>query len=138
MKSFKMIVAYILILSSLLLASCIDGDAAKEHINSLFEAVQNEDFEKARSLLHPSIKDDVKAYFEAYEKQYNLDFSEGMEVIRYTSVQTSAYDSNVNGSQYYTAFEAKIGDINVKIEAQIVDNDEGYGIYALVVNTDEE
>ncbi len=121
----------LLILLSFSLVSCIDGDVARGTIADFLQAVENDDLAAAATYLHPERPADLSAYFAKIESEQGVDFSAGIEILRYTNVHTSHYDSSVGGSAYKTSFTAKIGDRDAVIMIELVDNDKGYGIYNL-------
>ena len=118
-------------------ASCgkgIDKDEAKEFINDFFEAIVAEDYEKAESFLHPERPADLETFLLNVEKNENIDFQKGIDVQKYTFVSSALYDSTVDGSTYELGIRTKVGNETVKFTIEIVENDNGYGIYNLNID----
>ena len=112
----------------------IKGDEAKAYINDFFAAIVDEDYDKAKSLIHPSINIDLEAYLLRVEQEEGIDFQAGIEIKRYTGFYNALYDSEVDGSAYELTMIATVGDRTVEIEVEIVKNDQGYGIYDLEID----
>lgn len=120
------------------LASCsggIKGDDAKAYINDFFDAVSAEDYERAEALLHPDRPADLEEFFLNIEKKEALDFQSGIEVERYTGMSSSYYDSTVDGSRYELVMQVSVDEKNVEFTIEIVQNENGYGIYNLNLDT---
>ena len=92
MKKNYFILAWAMILMLLSLTSCsggIKGDEVKTLTADFFGAVRAEDWDSAKTYLHPALDDlDMKAYFLEVEETYGLDFQEAFKVDRYTNFQT--------------------------------------------------
>ncbi len=125
------------VLMMLCLVSCIDGDTAKGTIEEFLGAVSKEDYEYAKTLLHPERPADLMYYFESIEDAEQIDFAEGVMLVRYTGVHISAYDSSVDGSAYRTTVKVTIGDVPATLDIEIVENDAGYGIYNLNIDIEK-
>jgi len=78
---------------------------------------------------------DMEAFFLQVEQEESMDFQEGIEIERYTGFSTSWYDSSVDGSRYELSMRAKVGDKTVSFTVEVVRNEDGYGIYNVVINT---
>ena len=120
------------------LASCsggIKGDDAKAYINDFFDAVSAEDYERAEALLHPDRPADLEEFFLNIEEKEDLDFQSGIEVERYTGMSSSYYDSTVDGSRYELVMQVSVDEKNVEFTIEIVQNENGYGIYNLNLDT---
>ena len=120
------------------LASCgngIKGDEAKAYINDFFAAIVAEDYDKAESLLHPERPADLETFLLNVEKEENVDFQAGIEIEKYTGFSSSLYDSTVDGSTYELTMRTKVGDKKVAFTIEIVNNEDGYGIYNLDLDT---
>lgn len=120
------------------LASCsggIKGDDAKAYINDFFDAVSAEDYERAEALLHPDRPADLEEFFLNIEEKEDLDFQSGIEVERYTGMSSSYYDSTVDGSRYELVMQVSVDEKVVEFTIEIVQNENGYGIYNLNLDT---
>ena len=120
------------------LVSCgnaIKSDEAKEFINDFFDALVDEDYEKAEGYLHPDRPADLESFFLDVEKEADIDFQEGIEIEKYTGFHSSIYDSTVDGSAFELTMRTKVGDTEVIFTIEIVKNDSGYGIYNLDLDT---
>jgi len=129
------VLACLLVCCAVSCGNAIKGDEAKAVINDFFDAVVAEDYDKAEELLHPSRPVDMEAFFLQVEQEESMDFQEGIEIERYTGFSTSWYDSSVDGSRYELSMRAKVGDNTVSFTVEIVRNEDGYGIYNVVINT---
>lgn len=137
-KLFKSLAALIVTAVALLsLVGCsggISGGEAKAHVNGFFEAVRAEDYDKAKTFLHPELADtDLKAFFEGMEGHLSADIAT-LELDKYTGFKTSFYNSDVGGSAYSLNMDVKVSGKTVGMIIEIVRNDDGYGIYGLDVN----
>ena len=120
------------------LASCgngIKGEEAKAFINDFFVAIVSEDYDKAESFLHPERPADLETFLLNVEKEENVDFQAGIEIEKYTGFSSSLYDSTVDGSTYELTMRTKVGDKKVIFTIEIVNNENGYGIYNLDLDT---
>ncbi|MBQ8849073.1 MAG: hypothetical protein IJ011_01915 [Clostridia bacterium] len=113
----------------------IDGDEAKEFIGEFFDAIVAEDYEKAETFLHPERPADLETFIVNIEKEDGIDFQAGIEIERYTNFSIAYYDSTVDGSTYGLTMDTNVGDADVEITVEIVQNDNGYGIYNLDIDT---
>ena len=119
-------------------ASCgnsIKGDEAKAFINDFFAAIVAEDYDKAEGFLHPERPADLETFLLNVENEENIDFQEGIEIEKYTSFSSSLYDSTVDGSTYELTIHTNVGDIKVIFTIEIVNNENGYGIYNFDLDT---
>lgn len=120
-----------------MLISCGDGiatDEAKVFINDFLTAVSAEDYAKAEEFLHPDRPAELEPFINECEEQKGIDFSSGVSIERYTGFNYSYYDSTVDGSSYELTMKAKVGDKSVSITVEIVQNDNGYGIYNFYID----
>ena len=131
----KMISILLLAVMVLSLAGCaggVDTDQADKDMEAFFQAVAVGDFAAAQSLMHPSVTEDMQAFFDGLEKQNSaLDFQNGLTWQREMNFQYSYYHSDVGGSQYIRTYRLQAGDVTLRAEIAIVSNDAGYGIYSL-------
>lgn len=139
-KKVKSVIAAFLvcILSVCSLVSCsdgIDGDEAKSFISDFFVAIVAEDYEKAETFLHPERPADLETFLLNIEETENLDFQAGITVEKYTGVSSSYYDSTVDGSTYELTIKTNVAESVVKFTIEIVQNENGYGIYNLDIDT---
>ncbi len=131
MKLLRKIIPCVLVVTLLLLTltACIDGDAAKGTIADFLKAIEEENYDAAKTYLHPERPSDLKTFFDNVEEQEGVDFQSGIEILRYTGVKSSAHDTTVGGATYETTLKANIGDKKATLTVELVDNDNGYGIY---------
>ena len=113
----------------------IKSDEAKAFINDFFAEIVAEDYDKAESFLHPDRPADLEKFFLNVEKEKNIDFQSGIEIEKYTGFSSSLYDSTVDGSTYELTMRTKVGDKKVIFTIEIVNNENGYGIYNLDLDT---
>ncbi|MBQ8303652.1 MAG: hypothetical protein IJX79_03460 [Clostridia bacterium] len=113
----------------------ISGDEAKSHINGFLEKIEAEDYEAAEEFLHPERPGDLQEFFEALESEENVDFS-SINIEKYTGFKSSMYDSSVGGSTYSLTMKIAASDKIIRMEIEIVKNDNGYGIYNLDIDFD--
>ncbi len=119
------------------LASCsarVTREETQTLTNDFLAAITAEDYEKAQSLLHPDLTDDVKSALQGIEDKLNVDFQKGVTIEKYTGLRTSFYDSSIGGSSYELTMRAKIGDVSVELQVAVVRNNNGFGIYSFYVN----
>ncbi len=126
----------ILTILSLCFVSCIKGDRAKDTIEQFLDAVEAGNYEDAKTHLHPKYPIDIQAHLSREAAEEQLDLSAGIEIVRYSSVESAHYDSRVDGSKYETTVQVKIGGIAAEIEIELVENDNGYGIYEIDLDRD--
>jgi hypothetical protein len=133
----KLIAISLLLTLVLSLAGCaggVDMEQADTDMDAFFQAVAAGDFTTAQSMMHPSITDDLQAFFNGLEDQNSaLDFQNGMTWEREMNIHYSWYHSDVGGSQYMRSFRLKAGDVTLRAEITIVSNKAGYGIYSLYI-----
>ena len=122
----------VIFIVSLSLFSCIDGEKAREDAVDFLSALEDEDYESARALLHPDFKIDMEKEISALEKQEGIDFSEGIDVYKFTGFSSAHYDSQVDGSLYETTVNIAVGGKKGSLTVTLVDNDKGYGIYNFI------
>ncbi len=120
------------------LTSCIKSDDTKTTISGFLAAVENEEYAIAVTKFHPERKPDLESFFVAIENDKGVDFQEGISIKRYTGFESSAYNSDVDGSLYSTTAEIKIGTVEGTFSVEIVDNDAGYGIYNITIDIDKQ
>ena len=73
--------------------------------------------------------------YDLVEKEKDVDFQAGIEIEKYTVFSSSLYDSTVDGSTYELTMRTKVGDKKVIFTIEIVNNENGYGIYNLDLDT---
>ena len=113
----------------------IKGDEAKAFINDFFVAIVSEDYDKAESFLHPERPADLETFLLYVVLVEYVDFQAGIEIEKYTGFSSSLYDSTVDGSTYELTMHTKVGDKKVIFTIEIVNNEKGYGIYNLDLDT---
>lgn len=132
-------ISFILIALSMVLTlfGCGKGikeDEAKAYANSFLEAIEEEDYETAESLLHPDKPGSVSDLCMALEMGLGLDFQEGIEIKDYVELSSTLYDSTVSGSTYSLEMEASVSGVDLIISIQLVKNENGYGIYSYTLS----
>ena len=133
-KLFCLLAIVVLTLSLSACSGGIDGDTAREHVNDFFGAVKEDDYEKAETFLHPERSKDIGEFFEKIEQEEEIDFS-NIKSIKYTGFTSSFYDSSIDGSAYTLNAVLTVGSKQVEAEVEIVQNDKGFGIYNLDIDT---
>lgn len=137
-KFLKKTLLIVSVLAILLTVGCsggIRGEEAKKQINEFLDAVEAENYELASTFLHPERPADLKTFFESLKNEKSLDFSSGVEIVKYTGFSSSYYDSTVDGSTYTLAMKGTAGEQEFEMQIEIVRNDNGYGIYNLYIDT---
>ncbi len=134
MKKYTKWIAMLLAMLMLTaLAGCgIDRDEGKARFESFLTAISAGDYDSASAFLHPALTDE----WAAFSGQLKDVFPEGADEIavqKYTGFSSSAYTSDVGGSQLTLRGTLTVGDQVRHFEVQLVDNDAGYGIYAFEV-----
>lgn len=132
------LVCCVLFSCSFSLVSCkggIDTDEAKAFIGDFLDAVEAEDFESAKTFLHPDRPVDLESFFLRFEQREELDLGSGIEVLKITGMSYAYYDSSIGGSSYELTMRTEIGGKPVEIRIEIVQNENGYGIYNLNLDT---
>lgn len=120
------------------LVSCKGGiktDEAKSFISDFFDAVEAAEYDRAMTFLHPERPTELEPFFQGIENETGVDFQQGIEVERYTNFRYAYYDSTVDGSAYESTIRTDVGGHTVIFTVEIVQNDNGYGIYNLDVDT---
>lgn len=128
MKKFISLLTVVLLVS-MSLFSCIDGDKAKEDIDKFLSFVEKEDYEGAKALFHPHCNINLEEEILSLEESEEVDFSKGIKIENYTSVSTASYDSRVDGALYETTAKITVDGKTAYFSVAFADNDSGYGIY---------
>lgn len=115
-------------------AGGVDSDQAKVFIGDFFAAVAAEDYETAETYLHPQRPADLEAFLTGIEEKERIDFQAGITIDRYTGFSSTLYDSTVEGATLELTMRATVGDQRVTFIVEIVENEDGYGIYNLNVD----
>lgn len=113
----------------------IDKEEAKVFINDFFAAIVAEDYKKAETFLHPERPADLETFLLSIEKDENVDFQAGIEIEKYTGFSSAYYDSTVGGSTYKLTMRTKVGENTLEFSIEIVQNEAGYGIFNLNIDT---
>jgi hypothetical protein len=132
------IVCLVLVICLFAAVLCSCGDRlknvdAKKTFAEFLEAVESEDYEEAEEYLHPSYPGVLDLVFEMIEIREGIDFQKSIDIEKFSSTSYSYYDSKYDGSQCSFKVKAKVSGVAVIIEATVVDNDSGYGVYDFVV-----
>lgn len=134
MKAKFLVLLLTVLTFALIFAGCdsrVTRDEAKEQTNLFLNAVEDKNYDLAKTYLHPQRPIDVKALTERAELNLGIDFSKGIEITRYTDFSSSVYDSEVDGSEYELEIDAIVGGVSIEINVEIVRNDQGFGIYGI-------
>lgn len=132
MKKIKIGVLLLVIVFAICAVTSCKSDGKnknEEFINSFLSELQAKNYEKAETYLHPERPASLSEFFQAFEKGVGIDFADGFENINYESTSFTAYDSSVEGSSYIAQITADVSSKQLKMEIEIVENDNGYGIY---------
>ena len=95
-------------------------------------ALAYDDIENAREYLHPdwiSQNGNFENYILKFEKENNVDFSNGIAIRNRYDGTATAFTTEYNGSIYELEIDVVIGNQELTLYFLIVDNDVGYGIY---------
>lgn len=128
----NMMIVIVLLVFAFTLVSCgtgIKAADAKDLINEFFNAVVEEDYQKAKTLLHPECSADIENFFLQVEKEKSVDFQRGITIDKYTGFSTSLYDSSVGGSRYELTMKTTVDGKSAEFTIEIIKNEAGYGIY---------
>ena len=129
-KSIILIIVAIALCFTLVACSgAIKRKDAKELTKGFVSAIEDGDFEKAKTYLHPERPLDLEKYFNGIEERANVDFQNGVEIKRYTDFSASLYDSDVDGADYELEMNVIVDGVAFEFSVEIVKNDGGYGIY---------
>lgn len=135
MKNFVKLTAFLIsILLMLSMTACLsreDENRAREHISAFLDAVAIPDYERASSLVHPDADFDLEAFLEEAKNERSLDFSSGVEIVKYIK---NKYIYKGNNTIYNPKIRVKVGDETVVIYVEVLINDEGYGINTIYFN----
>jgi len=105
-----------------------ERDRAYEYAEQFILAIANDDFETARTYLHPEIRDvegipENRIY--EFEEKYHFDFSDGV-IIKTTIVGPIAIGTD--DVEYKGGFKLIIGDEIFDLYFVVTKNDSGFGI----------
>lgn len=134
MKIKRIFTGILILMLVFSLASCSKGitkGEATDEVETFLENVSNGDFDKASAQIHPTRAIGVEYLFNMQELRMGVDFQSGIEIKRYTSLSSSYYDSEVDGSDFDVEMEIIVSGKTIGLEIEIVKNDEGYGIYSV-------
>ena len=137
-RGLSILAALCLLLTSL--TACSGGVTREETqtaMDSLLTALDNENYAEAAALYHPdaAMTEDLLATFaEEVKTKVGIDLTEGAVVEKITSISTSYYDSNVDGSRYALTAKIKAGDKTASLTVEVIRNDRGYGIFKVECN----
>lgn len=137
MKIRVFLCVLLVLVLSLSLISCenrVTKDEAKEQVNKLLDAVVDERFDDAKSLLHPKRAFDVQDLFERAEAEYNVDFQDSIELERYTGFSSAVYSSEVDGSSYELEMDIVVSGKALELTVEVVRNNSGFGIYDIEID----
>lgn len=129
MKKAVLVFLAVVMLISFVGCGGIDGSKANATINEFFSFVEAGDYASAQALLHPDRSPDLEAIFTSFAEQYDLDYSSGINIKSTVSTLSSAYDTEVKGSTYGKRYILEVSGKEFESEIQIVQNDNGYGVY---------
>ena len=134
-KSIILIVISLTLCFSLVACNgAIKRKDAKVLTEEFVSAIENGDFEKAKSYLHPEKPLDLEKYFNEIEARTGVDFQKSIEIKRYTGFSSSLYDSEVDGADYELEMNVIVDGVAFELSVDIVKNDLGYGIYDIEID----
>lgn len=136
-KTLCLVMATVLLLSLCACSGGISVDEAQATVKDFFNAIANEEYDAAESLLHPDRPADIEEYILAIEKDLGIDFSQGIDIEKYTGYSSYLHDSSVGGSIYGLTMEISVEDTTLVCSIETVRNDNGYGIYNFVLDTQQ-
>ena len=137
MKTKSIILIVISLTHCFSLVACngaIKRKDAKVLTEEFVSAIENGDFEKAKSYLHPEKPLDLEKYFNEIEARTGVDFQKSIEIKRYTGFSSSLYDSEVDGADYELEMNVIVDGVAFELSVDIVKNDLGYGIYDIEID----
>ena len=131
--------AIILVLCTLCLSSCgilkelkAGMDEAIILVEDFCTALANDDFDTAKGYLHPDStpkQDKLSTFITKLEQTHNIDFSDGVAFKRRTSIGSTYYDSDYDGSVHEIEYEIAVGGVITNFFFIVIKNDSGYGLY---------
>ncbi|MBR2967552.1 MAG: hypothetical protein IKC35_02085 [Clostridia bacterium] len=135
----KKILAIILVLCSFCLSSCgllkelkAGMDEAIVLVEDFCTALSVDDFDTAKGYLHPDStpkQDKLSTFITKLEQTHNIDFSDGVAFKRRTSIGSTYYDSDYDGSVHEIEYEIAVGGVITDFFFIVIKNDSGYGLY---------
>ena len=135
----KKILAIILVLCTLFLSSCgilkelkAGMDEAIVLVEDFCTALSNDDFDTAKSYLHPDStpkQDELSTFITKLERTHSIDFSDGVAFKRRTGTGSTYYDSDYDGSVHEIEYKIAVGGVTTDFFFVVVKNDSGYGLY---------
>ena len=135
----KKILAIILVLCSFCLSSCgllkelkAGMDEAIVLVEDFCTALSVDDFDTAKGYLHPDStpkQDKLSTFITKLEQTHNIDFSDGVAFKRRTSIGSTYYDSDYDGSVHEIEYEIAVGGVITNFFFIVIKNDSGYGLY---------
>ncbi len=134
----KILFAIITCVCVISLVSCkggIDRSEAKTFINDFFAEIVSQNYDKAEEFLHPERPADLEEFFNTVEKSVQIDFQEGIVIEKYNGFSSSLYDSTVDGPTLELTMSGRVGETEVDFTIEIVQNENGYGIYNFEIDT---
>lgn len=135
MKSLlrKSVIAIVLLAVVVAMTACIPTDEAKTQANELLLCLSEGDYEGAAVYTHPDSPITAELMVSVAEEYANAgaDLSVGIDKISYNSIQSSYYDSTVDGKRLVLGGVVTLNDgTKFDISFEFIDNDSGYGIQA--------
>ena len=127
-KTVLIMVVLILVVN---LAGCGGGvaiDEGKETFNAFLSCIENEDYESAVALSHPSAgitADALRDYVEKVENQASVDFSKGISIDRITGFMSNF---STSGSSLEMEGNLIIDAKSFSFRVVISKNSNGYGV----------
>ena len=135
----KKILAIILVLCTLFLSSCgilkelkAGMDEAIVLVEDFCTALSNDDFDTAKSCLHPDStpkQAELSTFITKLEQTHSIDFSDGVAFKRRTGTGSTYYDSDYDGSVHEIEYKIAVGGVTTDFFFIVVKNDSGYGLY---------
>ncbi|MBQ7827914.1 MAG: hypothetical protein IJ386_06570 [Clostridia bacterium] len=125
MKKLLATVCFIALICSLSSCSYIKEEDAKVFVHEYLALLEEENYEEIE-LMSDFYEDDIVSGFEELEKQTNLDFQSGIEIVEYTGFKSRHSDSYYGVPLCSLTMKVSIGGTAALMEIQVIDED---GVY---------
>ncbi len=137
------VLALVLMLSAFSLAACNIGgvesvtrEEAEIAISNFLGAIGKGDYEKASGYMHPDNASSPEKIGDVVNslRDIGIDLSKPLAIKRVTSVRAAFFDTKYNGSTYEMSMTAEAGGKTCYIDALVVRNDAGFGVYDIYIS----
>lgn len=131
----KRFLVWVMAFSICLLSGCNSTDKQiKNTVEDFVLCVEEDRFDDAAELIHSECAitaDEVASYFALLEKEKNLDFTKGFQLIEYEYEDFEDDSAEIKGSYVKATGTVEAKDVVYTFELKIVDNEEDFGIYKI-------